>query len=1352
MVASSQAHLSRCLHVPFLFSLLFLILIHSVIYEMISDTSSSTSSRQTIPISPCFSTTSSSGPASQATSDEEPDLGAFRTVFWALPGLQPPPPRIPIGIHLSSSVGSSLNLDTSSSISSFTHPGLSSATVSATEEPQDEPETVWAQQPIWQSYLNQRSNSIVSSAVDDEHDRGSPASDGSRTVEITSDTDNQDGESLEGSQNQGSSTESTEIALPVTVFSPNQDNQALSTLDDDSSQRLSSQPTLRHGRLDFPIHEMSTIGSRAPSYWSGVSSPANVPHYNNFHTFTSHTERSFLPVLHRSEDSEAAVQSMLHEATRTRSVVNDSSSISASSNERYDRSSRPTPDSTDHSLSRPRPLKPQPNYTTSLSDNGEVVLGRSPPGFLPQVEPPSPLPTPTDDGSETFPLEEMDDDVRTPTRPQHAMSGHYYPHTLRGIHGLPNNYRQTHPEPRYHNATTQPQRGYDKDNEDNDSIQYHPHTGSDAGSADWHMDNNGEDAEPATLGYLDATLSYVAEQLQRVRLQAATREKQRSETAEAPDDLEDWDNTAVEPKQRKRRRKKAAVAVSEIDSISSTNVSVQTPTRPLLLAAAPDTDQNAENGEFQSAGNGSNQSSPQKKRKSKATESTTKKADKTATIKPITILTRPKVAVATVTDVSATGTTDTVEGDPSFSLAGKKGKRVGRREREREKAKLDREQAVKEVEAKGDVDESEETESEDVDKGRDDEENADESGVFDFSSSSAGERLSHALSNISLEKKPRPGSPGARTPRAVGPVDEAGASEELLVKHDNGHAVDPAVTPKAAKAKKKSRPKRAKPLAHSKSYPNLRAEAALDAEAVTAGGKRVRIVAGPLDDDEDRDAQLDQHKRSRLIHLSCTLLRMHPDQKKELGKVINRLQAGEKNENIAKVTLPASVGKKKGHVRGGSKGSGSFSSSSLAFAFPDEEPQDPAEFDILGAAPTAGASLIHVFIDHSNILIGLLNYLKRHPPPQSVVDAYLASSSFSTTTTTHGSAPIAIPESGKRKRPAAIPIVESSANGSDNSGQLPFGTSHSKSQQHSMELSKSLPSESGLDAQMAARRSNKKPEDGASDGYDEADEKRDGFSDRKEKRFPRHLWHAALALILERGRPVSRRVVVTSSPLYQPMGKIEQLGYEVRVYIRVPDLGDGMDRKEKEAKYSSSKPSGVGKAGAQSSASKAGSNSASNASFSTPGAKNGHVRHLSGYTSTESGSGSSKPIGGPSGGLNSGQATSGKVKYREQGVDELLQLKLHQALADVDKVPKGSTIVLATGDGNVGQFNEDGFLGPVRTALKRGWKVELYAWEDGLSKSWKREFGESSEWGKKGLFRIIFLEQFAKQMVEAASW
>ena len=203
-------------------------------------------------------------------------------------------------------------------------------------------------------------------------------------------------------------------------------------------------------------------------------------------------------------------------------------------------------------------------------------------------------------------------------------------------------------------------------------------------------------------------------------------------------------------------------------------------------------------------------------------------------------------------------------------------------------------------------------------------------------------------------------------------------------------------------------------------------------------------------------------------------------------------------------------------------------------------------------------------------------------------------------------------------------------------------------------------------------------------------------------RKPKHMSHAALALILERGRPVTRRVLATSSPLYQPVDSAEQLGYEVHVLQRVPDGGDGADRQHHN---NSSSGSGGDNSRPRHSSPHASSSQVKDANRAAGKAK-GHTRKSSsigGNTSTESET-------------NSNNVPSRK-RYREQGVDELLQLKLHQALASTDNVPSNATIILATGDGNVGQFNEEGFLGCVRLALKKGWRVELYAWEGGLSRT-----------------------------------
>lgn len=248
------------------------------------------------------------------------------------------------------------------------------------------------------------------------------------------------------------------------------------------------------------------------------------------------------------------------------------------------------------------------------------------------------------------------------------------------------------------------------------------------------------------------------------------------------------------------------------------------------------------------------------------------------------------------------------------------------------------------------------------------------------------------------------------------------------------------------------------------------------------------------------------------------------------------------------------------------------------------------------------------------------------------------------------------------------------------------------------------------------------------------------------RRHPHHListkvrWmsHAALALILERGRSVTRRVLVASSPLYQPVESATQLGYEVHVYARVPDTGNGPDRVPSQRhRHSRGRSGGSGSSGnvaAKEYARRSSSGIALATDSSEPGASSGSAP-----------SAPSASANHPRAAQVSSAPGVGRVRYREQGVDELLQLKLLQAIASVDVPPPGSTIVLATGDGNVSQFNEEGFRGCVRTALKKGWHIELYAWESGLSRTWVREFAEGS-WASR--FRIIPIDGFGGDLLD----
>ncbi|KAI2486415.1 Atrophin-1 multi-domain protein [Pyrenophora tritici-repentis] len=122
-------------------------------------------------------------------------------------------------------------------------------------------------------------------------------------------------------------------------------------------------------------------------------------------------------------------------------------------------------------------------------------------------------------------------------------------------------------------------------------------------------------------------------------------------------------------------------------------------------------------------------------------------------------------------------------------------------------------------------------------------------------------------------------------------------------------------------------------------------------------------------------------------------------------------------------------------------------------------------------------------------------------------------------------------------------------------------------------------------------------------------------------------------------------------------------------------------------------------------------------------------------TQLRSGSGSDSETGAPT------PKTPSAPKWVEQGVDEILHLKMCQSIIDCE-VP--STMVLATGDGAVAEMS-DGFLAHVERALKRGWKVELISWGQQINSGYrKRQF--RAKWAEQ--FTIIELDQFLEDLID----
>ncbi|KAF1830931.1 hypothetical protein BDW02DRAFT_572540 [Decorospora gaudefroyi] len=132
------------------------------------------------------------------------------------------------------------------------------------------------------------------------------------------------------------------------------------------------------------------------------------------------------------------------------------------------------------------------------------------------------------------------------------------------------------------------------------------------------------------------------------------------------------------------------------------------------------------------------------------------------------------------------------------------------------------------------------------------------------------------------------------------------------------------------------------------------------------------------------------------------------------------------------------------------------------------------------------------------------------------------------------------------------------------------------------------------------------------------------------------------------------------------------------------------------------------------------------------------VKRMGWYKATQlrsSGSGSDSETGPPA------PKTPATPKWVEQGVDEILHLKMCQSILDTEEP---STMVLATGDGAVAEMS-DGFLAHVERALKKGWKVELVSWGQQINSGYrKKQF--RAKWADQ--FTIIELDAFLEDLID----
>lgn len=232
----------------------------------------------------------------------------------------------------------------------------------------------------------------------------------------------------------------------------------------------------------------------------------------------------------------------------------------------------------------------------------------------------------------------------------------------------------------------------------------------------------------------------------------------------------------------------------------------------------------------------------------------------------------------------------------------------------------------------------------------------------------------------------------------------------------------------------------------------------------------------------------------------------------------------------------------------------------------------------------------------------------------------------------------------------------------------------------------------------------------------------------------------ALALLMERRRPVARRVLAGSTPEIAAFEEARQVGYETNILDKVYKAKELTERQKYFAQRDREQRSGRGTNGYHSGGSESAGNGAA-AAANTQAAAQTLLTPAEAMAIAFGTSPSKVPDLPPA-----------TPKWQEQAVDEILHLKILESVVDID-IPLSAwadpatpntapTMVLATGDAAEAEYSQ-GFMKMVQRALQKGWNVEVAAWAKSVSGAY-RAMEKSKVLGDR--FRIIELDDYVEEL------